>query len=145
MNSTRKEIIRTTSLIISISLKLIVWVLVILLLYEGITRGYAFGYSLFSNKTMEAAPGRDMRVTIGEDESILNLAAALERSGLVEDQFSFVIQCIFYEYGYEFMDYGKPVRSGTFVLNTSMTPKEIIITLRDGSGKIETEESDAGE
>ncbi len=132
MKNTSKEIIQTTKLIIAISWKLIVCAAVVLILYEGISKGYSFGYSLFSGKTMEAAPGRDLRVTISDDENIANLAAALENCGLVENRYSFIVQCLFYEYGYKFMGYGNPIRGGTYVLNTSMTPKQIIITLRDG-------------
>ena len=132
-----------TKAIITISWKLIVLVLVILLFYEAVSRGYTFGYNLFYDTAVAEPPGMDMRVTIGEGEKLLNLAVAMEESGLVKDRYSFIIQCLFYEYGYRFMGYGNPVRAGTYLLNTSMTAKEIIITLRDGKVVEETEESGA--
>ncbi len=144
MSERTREINRVTKAIITVSWKLIVCALAILLLYEVIVRGYSFGYGLFAAQDTPDEVGMDMRVTIGEDESLVNLAVALEQSGLVEDRVSFIIQCLFYEYGYEFAGYGSPIRSGTFMLNTTMTPKEIILTLRDGSGTVEEEESGAG-
>ena len=69
-----------------------------------------------------------MRVTIGDDEKLVDIAVALERGGLVKNRYAFLIQSIFYEYGSS--DF--PVSAGTYLLNNSMTSKEIILTLRDG-------------
>lgn len=69
-----------------------------------------------------------MRVTIGDDEKLGDIAVALERGGLVKNRYAFLIQSIFYEYG----GTENPVKAGTYLLNTSMTSKEIIIMLRDG-------------
>ena len=138
-----RDINRVTKAIITISWKLILLALVILLVYESVSRGYQFGYGLFHNTAVDEAPGVDLRVTIGEDESLMNLAVAMEQSGLAKDRFSFIIQCIFYEYGYKLMGYGNPIRPGTYLLNTSMSAKEIITTLRDG--KVEIPEESGGE
>ncbi len=139
MSGNTSDINRVTRSIITISWKLILFALAILLMYEVVTRGYAFGYSLFYDTAVEEPPGIDKRVTIGEDETLGNLAVALEEGGLVKDRFAFIIQCVFYEYGYKFMGYGNPIRAGTYLLNTSMTAKELIITLRDGNEVEETE------
>ncbi len=143
MSAKINDINRATKAIIVISWKLILFALVILLVYESVSRGYRFGYGLFYDTAVDEAPGVDLRVTIGEDESLANLAVAMEQSGLAKDRFSFIIQCIFYEYGYKFMGYGNPIREGTYLLNTSMTAKEIITTLRDG--KVETPEESGEE
>ena len=47
MSQTTKEINRVTGTVISVSLKLIMFAVTILLLYEGVTRGYEFGYHVF--------------------------------------------------------------------------------------------------
>ncbi len=143
MGGKTNDINRATKAIIVISWKLILCALVILLVYESVSRGYEFGYGLFHDTAVDEEPGVDLRVTIGEDESIVNLAAAMEESGLAKNRYSFLIQCIFYEYGYQFMGYGNPIQPGTYLLNTSMPAKEIIITLRDG--KVETAEENEGE
>ena len=68
MSQTTKEINRVTGTVISVSLKLIVFAVTILLLYEGVTRGYEFGYHVFCDTAAAEEPGVDMRVTIGEGE-----------------------------------------------------------------------------
>ena len=128
MNQTAKEINKVTSTIILVSWKLIVYAVVIMLLYKGVTKGYEFGYSVFYSTEVAQEPGVNMRVTIGDDEKLGDIAVALERGGLVKNRYAFLIQSIFYEYG----GTENPVKAGTYLLNTSMTSKEIIIMLRDG-------------
>lgn len=128
MSQTTKDINRVTGTIISVSWKLIVYALVILLFYEGVTKGYKFGYDVFYSTAVAEAPGVDMKVTIGENENLVDIAVALEKGGLVKNRFAFLIQSIFYEYGGS----ENPVQAGTYLLNNSMTSKEIILTLREG-------------
>lgn len=128
MSNTTKEINRVTGAIIGISGKLIIYALVILLLYEGITKGYAFGYEIFHSTAMAEAPGIDKVVEIGEADSLMDIAKLLDEKGLIKNEYAFLIQSAFYEYGRG--DY--EIQPGTFTLNNSMTAKEIIITLRDG-------------
>ena len=99
MSQTTKEINRVTGTVISVSLKLIMFAVTILLLYEGVTRGYEFGYHVFCDTAAAEEPGVDMRVTIGEGEKIGDIAAALEKGGLIKNRYTFLIQCLFYEYG----------------------------------------------
>ena len=47
MSDTTREINKVTGTIIRVSWKLIVYAVVALFLYEGITRGYAFGHDIF--------------------------------------------------------------------------------------------------
>ena len=110
MSEKTSDINRVTTAVITVSWKLIACALVILLCYEAVTRGYEFGYGLFHDTAAAEAPGMDMKVTINEGETLGNLAAAMEKSGLVKN----------------------PVKAGTYLLNTSMPAKEIIITLREG-------------
>lgn len=131
MSQTTKEINRVTGTVISVSLKLIVFAVTILLLYEGVTRGYEFGYHVFCDTAAAEEPGVDMRVTIGEGEKIGDIAAALEKGGLIKNRYTFLIQCLFYEYGRS----DNPVLPGTYLLNNSMTGKEIILELQGWSDR----------
>lgn len=135
MSRTTREINRVTSTIITVSWKLIVYALVVLLLYEGVTKGYEFGHSVFYDTAVAEEPGVDMRVTIGDGEKLTDIAVALERGGLVKNRYSFLFQSLFYEYGGS----ENPVQPGTYLLNNSMTSKEIIVTLRDGITEEATE------
>ena len=57
MSQVTKEINAITGTIIGVSGKLIIYALVILLLVEGMTRGYAFGHEVFYATAMEPEPG----------------------------------------------------------------------------------------
>ena len=59
MSRATKEINRITGAIIGISGRLIVCALVVLLLYEGVTKGYEFGHDIFYATSVEAAPGQE--------------------------------------------------------------------------------------
>ena len=97
MSRRTREINRITTAIITISIKLMVLALLILLLYEAVVRGFAFGHEIFYAK--EAA---------GE----------LKKKGLITNDFAFWFQSIFYDY--------QDIYPGIYTLNTSMTSKEIL-------------------
>ena len=136
MSDTTREINKVTGTIIRVSWKLIVYAVVALLLYEGVTRGYAFGHDIFSSSAMASKPGVDMRVTIKDDEEVADIGVALEKAGVIKSRYAFIIQSIFYDYGSS----DHPVEAGTYLLNNSMTSKEIILALREGVEEEDTEE-----
>lgn len=131
MSRMTKEINKITGTIIGISGKLIVYAVVILLLFEGITRGYAFGHNIFYATAMEEAPGRPKTVTIPKGYTTSDVARALYDAGLIDNMYAFQIQKMFYDYD---------IHPGTFELNTSMTSKEI---LQELNAESETEEDEA--
>ena len=136
MSDTTREINKVTGTIIRVSWKLIVYAVVALLMYEGVTRGYAFGHDIFSSSAMASKPGVDMRVTIKDDEEVADIGVALEKAGVIKSRYAFIIQSIFYDYGGS----DNPVEAGTYLLNNSMTSKEIILALREGVEEEDTEE-----
>ena len=136
MSNTTNEINKVTGTVIRVSWKLIVYAVTVMVLYEGITRGYAFGHDIFYSPAVAAKPGVSMRVTIGEGEEVADIASALERGGLIRNKYAFIIQSIFYDYGSS----DNPVEAGTYLLNNSMTSKEIILALREGVEEEDTEE-----
>ncbi len=121
MSNTTREINRITTTIISISVKLIVYALIVLLLYEAVTRGYAFGHEVFFAEAMEEKPGRDMSVTMRPDTSVSEAAKILTDKGVIKSEFAFIFQSKFYDYD--------TIYPGTYELNTSMTSKEILQAL----------------
>lgn len=109
-------------------------VLVVLLVIMGIFRlgeyAYAYGYSIVSDAAMEPAPGRDIEVVLTDDMDTKEVAELLERRGLIEDQMIFRIQL-------KINKLEEDMKPGNYVLNTSMTPEEIMLAL---SGEAEEEE-----
>ena len=127
MSRATKEINRITGAIIGISGRLIVCALVVLLLYEG----YEFGHEIFYATSVEAAPGRDRSITVEEGTSITDAAKLLKSYGLIANEYSFVIQAIFFDY---------EVNPGTYTVNTSMTSKEILQMMNENTGEEEEKE-----
>lgn len=130
MSRITKEINKITGTIIGISGKLIVYAVVILLLFEGITRGYAFGHDIFYATAMEEEPGTPKTVTIPKGYTASDASKALEEAGLIDNTLAFQIQKMFYDY---------EIYPGTYELNTSMTSKEILQELN-----VEPEEGKEG-
>lgn len=118
MSRRTREINRITTAIITISIKLMVLALIILLLYEAVVRGFAFGHDIFYAEAAEAAPGREITVVIEEGENPKSAAGLLKKKGLIKNDFAFWFQSIFYDYD--------NIYPGTYTFNTSMTSKEIL-------------------
>lgn len=127
MSNRTKEINKITTTIISISVKLIVYALIILLLYEAVVKGFAFGHEIFYAEAVDPAPGKDVPVLMEKDESVTKAAEELEKKGLIKSEFAFIFQSEFYDY--------KTIYPGTYVLNTSMTSKEILQKLNEKPDK----------
>lgn len=119
MSDKTNEINKITGTIISISVRLIIYALVALLLYQGVSKGYAFGYEIFHSSAVAAAPGSDKSVTIRTDSSS-DAGILLKDAGLIANEYIFMIQAKFYDYD---------IHPGTFVLNTSMTSKDMLKVL----------------
>lgn len=120
MSSTTKDINRVTGAIIKVSLRLIIYALVILILYEGVTIGYEFGHEIFASTAVSPAPGTDKTIVVEDGRSSLQVGKQLEEEGLIRNGYAFWIQSMFYEYD---------IYPGAYVLNTSMTSKEMLEVL----------------
>lgn len=121
---------RFTSLVIRISLRILALFLFLFLLYEGITRGYRFGYQIFNpdERTSDAVE----TVTIDEDTDPMALARQLEEDGIIWNRYAFEFTRRFYEY---------ELVPGTYEVEGSMTIKEILEEFSGTGGTGESEES----
>ena len=63
--------------------------------------------------------------------SITDAAKLLKSYGLIANEYSFVIQAIFFDY---------EVNPGTYTVNTSMTSKEILQMMNENTGEEEEKE-----
>ena len=117
MSKVTKEINKISMAVISISAKIVFYVLVAVLLITGAKKGYAFGHSIFYAPGMDKAPGIEKQVTLDGTESVVEVGKLLKDIGLIRDHYAFSIQAICY--GYEVM-------KGTWKVNTSLSSKEII-------------------
>lgn len=131
MSRATKEINKITGAVIAVSSRLIILALVVLLLYEGVTRGYAFGHEIFYASAMEEEPGRDKELTVAKGTSVAQTAKLLKENGLIANEYSFIIQAEFFDY---------KVNPGDYTFNTSMTSKEILQMMNENT--VEEEEKE---
>ena len=115
--------------IVTLGISTIVALLIIYATVSVSMVGFDFGYRVFTEPAMEAAPGTDIVVIIEDDMSELDIGEELERVGMVRDGKLFFIQL-------QLSVYKGKLIPGTYVLNTSMEPKEIMDVL---STPVETE------
>lgn len=103
--------------VISISLKLIIAVLVVILLMNVGQQAYQFGLQIFNPIPVSQEPGRDMIVIVEENDSAMEVAKSLESKGLIANAYVFFIQAKLYK---------AELYAGTYTLNTSMTSEEML-------------------
>lgn len=107
-------------------------ILVIVGLYRLGGYAYACGYSIVSDTAAEPEPGRNMKVTLSGDMEEKEIAQLLEQKGLIRDAYIFRIQL-------KLNKYEDRLEPGEYILNTSMTPKELMHTL---AGELEGEDEE---
>lgn len=112
---TKKAVLRVGS----IFLKVVIYVVIFLGIFNLGKTTYHYTHAVFYEEAMEAEPGRTMRVKIPEDMSSEELAKALEKQGLVKDARIFRIQM-------KVKDFPEKVKAGSYELNTSMTPSQML-------------------
>ena len=106
-----------------IAVRILIYTLLVLVMYRGVTAAYSFGYGLFCSQSAEEAPGRDVRVTIPLDADTELAAELLQKKGLINNTASFRVQAVFF---------GLTVKPGSYILNTSETVKELLEDLNAG-------------
>ena len=131
MSRRTREINRVTGGIISISLKLI-------LLYEGVTRGYSFGHEIFAPAPMAQGEGVSRQVTVEKGMSAMETGKLLKAQGLIPNEYVFAIEASLYEY---------EIHPGTYTFNTAQTSMDMLQMLDDSPGVSdeETEEKEEKE
>lgn len=111
---------------------------IIIFVIMGIIRvgefAYTCGYNIVANEAVDIAPGRDVKVELTDRMSEQDVAKLMEEKGLVKDAFIFRLQLVLNKYE-------KKLTPGTYMLNTSMTPKELMKAISgEEAGEEEEEE-----
>lgn len=81
--------------------------------------GYQFACATVADTSKDLPPGKDVTITIGEQDDQFDVATYLEKEGLVVDRYSFYLRMQLER------EDGVYIRPGTFSLNSSMTYEEI--------------------
>ena len=106
--------------------KIVVIILVIMVVYRLGSMAYSYGERIFGEPPMESAPGTDIVITVGSEDIVRDIADNLKAAGLIRDAGLFVLQ-------ERLAGYKEGVKAGTYTLNTSMTPEELIQTMAASS------------
>ena len=106
--------------------KIVVIILVIMVVYRLGSMAYSYGERIFGEPPMKSAPGTDIVITVGSEDSVRDIAENLKSAGLIRDAGLFVLQ-------ERLAGYKEGVKAGTYTLNTSMTPEELIQTMAASS------------
>lgn len=119
--------------VIGVVLKVLVWLLIMLGVYQAGMYFYDFGYQIFTDKPIAAEPGRDITVIINEGDSSSDIGKILEQNYLIKDANVFVVQEKLSEYAGE-------IKPGVYVLNTSMTTEKMIAEMSGHTEELEEDE-----
>ncbi len=121
---------------VSISFSILVLLLVVLGLVKLGRFCYDFGYRVFTEEPVAAAPGRDVDVQVTADMSETDIGGMLEEKGLIRDKALFFAQL-------KLSAYSGKLLPGNYTLNTSMTSKEMMAELAaEPETETETEEGE---
>lgn len=120
-----KMVIKTLTTV----LKVVLAVVVVMFVYKGATLAYDYGYRVFAEEPVDAAPGLDMDVVVEDGMGPKEIGIMLESRGLIKDGTLFYLQNILSKYKGD-------LKAGTYTLNTSMTTEEMMAVI---SGEVTTE------
>ena len=101
---------------------ILIYALVAVLIIFLARTSYQFGYAIFNESGMEAPPGRNVTLSFEADMDILDIAEELYDARLIENRYVFAVQ-------ERLSRYHNKLTGGTFVLNTTQTPTEIMAIL----------------
>lgn len=87
---------------------------------------YDFGYRVFTEAPMDEDAGKRVRVTIEPGMSSKEIGEVLEENGLIRDANLFVLQM-------KLSIYDGKILPGEYILNTSMTAKEMMAVMSTSS------------
>ena len=108
------------------SIKIAIYVFVILGIIIVAKSSYSFGESIFTGKGKDSAPGKDITITVSKGESLKEIANDAKTSGIVDNSIVFYIQLKLY------MSKSDKIKEGQYTLNSSMSGENLVNKLIAG-------------
>lgn len=125
---------KSIRMIVSISLNALFIAIAVIIVVTAGTKAYTFGNRIFNEKAVDSIDNaKVVDVTISSGVSAKKLAAQLYDKGLITDKAVFYFQVKLSDYKDKFQD-------GTYSLNTSMKPTEMMKILAGVSDESNDEE-----
>lgn len=108
---------------VTIAADIVLLLIAALVMFWAGSKAYTFGHSIFDEQPVDTVgSARETEVTIPENVSAGQLAKIIYEKGLTKDRNIFYFQVKLSEYDGKFI-------AGTYTLNTSMKPTEIMKTM----------------
>jgi len=105
--------------IIELSVRVIILALAVMAIRRACVWSYDFGFNIFAERSMSVTNGREVNVTVASGQSAMDIGKTLADKGLIKDPLLF--------YAQEMLSaYHGDLKPGHYVLNTSMTPTEMM-------------------
>ena len=105
-----------------VALNVIIYILVILFAIRVITWSYDFAYNVFGDKPVAEASEEIVPVQISDGASTDEIAAILEKKGLIKYKYAFIIRV-------GLSQYKGMLKPGNYELSPSMTMDEMMATM----------------
>ena len=105
--------------------KVVIFAVVIMFIFKGITAAYEFGYKVFADEPVSLNNGRTISVGVSENASVKDVANMLEEKGLINDSKLFVVQELLSAYHNE-------IKPGIYDLRTDMTAHDMLQIMASG-------------
>lgn len=133
MKEMRRGSFRSFSeILLSFSLRILFLIVLLYMILQGVKLAYRYGHGLMYEHAMEKEPGREVSLEIKEGESSSDVAAQLEKLGLIDNKESFILKAKLYH---------ASLLPGNYSLNTAMTQLDILDFISE-EGKKNQELSD---
>lgn len=123
---------KVTTTVLGTVIKIAIAAVVVFAVYKLAIFAYDFGYRVFAEPAVDAAPGTEVTVTIEEGQSPGNIGKMLEAKGLIESSTLFTVQELLSEHK-------DGIQPGVYTLNTAQTAEEMLAVMSEV--KEETEET----
>lgn len=105
---------------------IVLFVVAAMLIYRFSISAFNYGVRIFGEPAMDASPGREVEITVTDGKDFDSIADALYKNGLIRDEALFKLQ-------EKLSNYAKDgFKEGTYTLNTSMTPDEMMDVMGGG-------------
>ncbi|MBQ7247727.1 MAG: hypothetical protein IJS22_06525 [Lachnospiraceae bacterium] len=119
------SLVKVAKVTSSVAFRVVILAALIVVFFIGARYAYNYGYDLFAGKTVDPAPGKDVTVVVSDGMTHSEFAALLAKKGLVNDESTTRILL------YIFTNSRYDLKSGQYVLNTSMTTRQMIEAVSD--------------
>ncbi len=109
---------KTSKFVLGLSMKIVFWIICAGVFIFICTKGYSFGYQIFSNEGVDkAGTGIELTVTIPAGADNDEVADILLDSELIKSKYAFLIQAKLYEADF---------KAGEYVISSEQGPEDII-------------------